>query len=477
MKPGPGWSRDLTALNEGAVSGGLRLRAATPAQVLGAGAWAYDIMTGLQGGDGGGAVYWRRSEDRSSTTDTYRATEINDLYFSVLSVPLWLELLHSPSWVFLLDLDLGSSAMKSARRIPQSPHAPPVFPRLRRRRRRDGFGVAARAIVRRSGSPDDPLAPKKPHFPAKAKSIIYLHMAGAPSTLDLFDYKPKLQRTQRQAVPRFVSQRTTIRVHQGQSQAARLRRTSSPNTANPGRKCRTSCRILATVADELCIVRSMYTEQFNHAPAQLFVHTGSPRLGRPSMGSWLSYGLGTREPQSAEFLRPRIRHGRARRRRVAVGQRLLADDPSGRSIAFAGRSGAVPVQPRRHGRQRPAPVARYAASAQPTSGRRRWRSRSCNAHRAIRTGVSNADQRTRGDGHCEGDERDPRNVRRQAGSESVRQQLSARPPAGGERCAFRAAVSLGLGQPRRIASPATCVTAWWTAARRRTSPSPRSSRI
>ena len=62
-----------------------------------------------------------------------------------------------------------------------------------------------------------------------------------------------------------------------------------------------SCRICTTVADELCIVRSMYTEQFNHAPAQLFVHTGSPRLGRPSMGSWLSYGLGTENHNLPSF--------------------------------------------------------------------------------------------------------------------------------------------------------------------------------
>src|SRR5204862_3757642 len=59
---------------------------------------------------------------------------------------------------------------------------------------------------------------------------------------------------------------------------------------------------LGTVADELCIIRSMYTDQFNHAPAQLFVHTGSARLGRPSMGSWLSYGLGTENRDLPSFV-------------------------------------------------------------------------------------------------------------------------------------------------------------------------------
>jgi hypothetical protein len=148
---------------------------------------------------------------------------------------------------------------------------------------------------------DDPLAPRKPHFAAKAKHIIYLHMAGAPSTLDLFDYKPKLNELNGKDCPQSY-----IR---GQQFAfitrAKPRLLGSPHKfAKHGKSGQVMSNILphlATVADDLCIIRSMHTDQFNHAPAQLFVHTGSPRLGRPGMGAWLSYGLGTANSNLPSF--------------------------------------------------------------------------------------------------------------------------------------------------------------------------------
>ncbi len=140
---------------------------------------------------------------------------------------------------------------------------------------------------------DDPLAPRRPHFPARAKNIIYLHMAGAPSTLDLFDYKPKLNELNGKECPEAY-----LRGQQFAFIANRKPKLlGSPHKfARHGKSGQEMSNVLphlATVADELCIVRSMHTDQFNHAPAQLFVHTGSPRLGRPGMGAWLSYGLGT----------------------------------------------------------------------------------------------------------------------------------------------------------------------------------------
>ena len=147
---------------------------------------------------------------------------------------------------------------------------------------------------------DDPLAPKKPHFAAKAKSIIYLHMAGAPSTLDLFDYKPKLQELTGKPCPDSYLQGQQFAFIKGHPKLL-----GTPHKfAKYGQSGQEMSEIvphLQTVADELCIVRSMYTEQFNHAPAQLFVHTGSPRLGRPSMGSWMSYGLGTENHNLPSF--------------------------------------------------------------------------------------------------------------------------------------------------------------------------------
>jgi hypothetical protein len=143
------------------------------------------------------------------------------------------------------------------------------------------------------GSPGaDPLAPKAGHFAGKAKHIIYLHMAGAPSTLDLFDYKPALNKLNGQPCPESY-----IRGQQFAFIKGTPKLLGSPHHfAKRGQSGQVMSDILphlATVADELCLIRSMHTDQFNHAPAQLFVHTGSPRLGRPGMGAWLSYGLGT----------------------------------------------------------------------------------------------------------------------------------------------------------------------------------------
>lgn len=148
---------------------------------------------------------------------------------------------------------------------------------------------------------DDPLAPKKPHFPARAKNVIYLHMAGAPSTLDLFDYKPKLNELNGKPCPESY-----IRGQQFAFIKGTPKLLGTPHQfAKRGKSGQEMSNILphlATVADEIAIVKSMYTDQFNHAPAQLFVHTGSPRLGRPGMGAWVSYGLGTENRNLPSFV-------------------------------------------------------------------------------------------------------------------------------------------------------------------------------
>lgn len=149
---------------------------------------------------------------------------------------------------------------------------------------------------------DNPMSPRPPHFAARAKRIIYLHMAGAPSTLDLFDNKPKLKELNGKPCPdsyirgqqfAFIKDKTPKLL-------------GSPHKfakyGQSGQEMSNILPHLSTVADELCIVRSMHTDQFNHAPAQLFVHTGSPRLGRPGMGAWLSYGLGTENQNLPSFV-------------------------------------------------------------------------------------------------------------------------------------------------------------------------------
>jgi hypothetical protein len=149
--------------------------------------------------------------------------------------------------------------------------------------------------------PENPLAPKKPHFPAKAKRIIYLHMAGSPSTLDLFDYKPKLIELNGQPCPDSY-----IRGQQFAFIKGTPKLLGTPHKFAKHGKCGAEISDqlphLAKICDDICIVKSMHTDQFNHAPAQLFVHTGSPRLGRPGMGAWLSYGLGTENKDLPSFV-------------------------------------------------------------------------------------------------------------------------------------------------------------------------------
>jgi hypothetical protein len=151
-------------------------------------------------------------------------------------------------------------------------------------------------------APDDPLRPAKPHFPARAKNIIYLHMAGAPSTLDLFDNKPKLVELNGQPCPEsYIRGQQFAFIKGGKPKLLGCPHKFAKH-GQSGQEMSAILPHLATVADELTIIRSMYTDQFNHAPAQLFVHTGSPRLGRPGMGAWLSYGLGTENHNLPSFV-------------------------------------------------------------------------------------------------------------------------------------------------------------------------------
>ncbi|MGA7413165.1 MAG: DUF1501 domain-containing protein, partial [Bryobacteraceae bacterium] len=139
---------------------------------------------------------------------------------------------------------------------------------------------------------NNPLSPKPPMFPAKAKSIIYLFMAGAPSQVDLFDFKPTLQKYDGQNVPqelmkgeRFAFIKGTPRLLGSPYEFAQF--------GNSGAQISELLPHLRTVADDITVVRSMHTTQFNHAPAQIFMNTGFQIIGRPSMGSWMTYGLGS----------------------------------------------------------------------------------------------------------------------------------------------------------------------------------------
>ncbi len=153
----------------------------------------------------------------------------------------------------------------------------------------------------RVADPASPFAARAPHFPARAKRVIFLFMAGAPSQLETFDNKPKLAELEGQPIPPSViaGQRYAFI----QPDAAVLGpRFKFSRHGQCGAELSEVMPHLAKVVDDIAIVRSVHTDLFNHAPAQLFVNTGSGVPGRPSMGSWLSYGLGSEAQDLPSFV-------------------------------------------------------------------------------------------------------------------------------------------------------------------------------
>jgi hypothetical protein len=157
----------------------------------------------------------------------------------------------------------------------------------------DGKLAAAPPVV-------SPLAPRQPHFAPRAKSVIYLFMAGGPSQLEMFDYKPKLMDYDSKPMPdefikgkRFAFMDTFAKEH---PKCLGSRREFA-RRGQSGTYVSECLPHLAGVVDDLAIVRSVQTNVFNHAPAKFFINTGSPQTGRPSMGAWVTYGLGS-ESQS-----------------------------------------------------------------------------------------------------------------------------------------------------------------------------------
>ncbi len=152
-----------------------------------------------------------------------------------------------------------------------------------------------------SSSLGNVLAPKQPHFPAKAKRVIHLFMAGAPSQLDLFDFKPELTKLAGKPLPasviagqRYAFIRPDAAVLGPQFAFARH--------GQSGAEISEMLPWLAKIADEICLVKSVKTDQFNHAPAQIFFNSGFSQPGRPSLGSWVLYGLGAETQELPAFV-------------------------------------------------------------------------------------------------------------------------------------------------------------------------------
>jgi hypothetical protein len=146
-----------------------------------------------------------------------------------------------------------------------------------------------------------PLAPRPPMFPGKARSVIYLHMAGAPSQLELFDYKPELQKLDGLDCPPSLLEGKRFAFIKGVPKMMGPQATFQ-QFGQSGTWVSDYLPHFSTIVDDVALIKSVTTDQFNHAPAQLMMHTGSPRLGRPSIGSWVTYGLGSENQNLPGFV-------------------------------------------------------------------------------------------------------------------------------------------------------------------------------
>jgi hypothetical protein len=150
-------------------------------------------------------------------------------------------------------------------------------------------------------APANPLAPKAAPFPAKAKRIIYLFMAGAPSHLELFDNKPELAKWDGKLPPAELLKGYRAAFINPNSKLLGPKFKFARH-GNSGAELSTLLPHLATVADDLTIIKSMNTDAFNHAPAQILMNTGAQQFGRPSMGAWVTYGLGSENSNLPAFV-------------------------------------------------------------------------------------------------------------------------------------------------------------------------------
>ncbi len=184
------------------------------------------------------------------------------------------------------------------------------FARIQSRRsffRTCGLGLETAALTHlltrdgRAAVRTDPLAPKRPHFAPKAKNVIFMFMEGAPSQIDLFDPKPELEKMHGQALPESLTRQLKLAFIK--PSAAVL---ASPRKFERYGKCGMELSDyipnIASCADDICLVRSMHTEAFNHHPGQLLLMTGSTQFGRPTFGAWTVYGLGSESENLPGFV-------------------------------------------------------------------------------------------------------------------------------------------------------------------------------
>ena len=289
-------------------------------------------------------------------------------------------------------------------------------------------------------------------LPRKAKRVIWLTMAGGPSQLETFDPKPGAGRDRRQADARESSRAgNSSPSSRGRSSSASGRMFRFRKYGENGTEISELFPHIGSVIDEICLVRSMTTEAINHDPAHMFMNTGSQIAGRPSMGAWVTYGLGSEAEDLPGFV-VLVSTGKGRSPQpIAARQWGSGFLPS--------RFQGVPVRGQGRGRALPArtPGACRASSRGPTSPRSTRSTPSttpwCTTPRSPRGSPStrwrsDAGQRPRADGHPRREPEDARALRLPAGRRLVRLELPARPPAGRARRAVHPALPPRLGPPQ-----------------------------
>lgn len=152
-----------------------------------------------------------------------------------------------------------------------------------------------------TGAKTATFIPGLPHFAPKAKNVIFMHMAGGPSHLELFDYKPELQRLDGKDTPQSLLQGKNFAFIKGTPKLLGPQ-SGFVQAGNSGTYVSDYLPRFANVIDEVTLLKAMHTDEFNHAPAQLLMQTGSPRLGKPSLGSWTVYGLGSENENLPGFV-------------------------------------------------------------------------------------------------------------------------------------------------------------------------------
>ena len=164
-----------------------------------------------------------------------------------------------------------------------------------------GVGLGAMAFRQLAAAATDPLAAKQPHFAPKAKAVIFLFMAGAPSHLEMFDNKPQLAKFDGTLPPADLLKGYRAAFINPNSKLLGPKFKFSKH-GQSGTELSELIPHTASIVDDLTLIKSMNTDAFNHAPAQILMNTGSQQFGRPSMGSWVTYGLGSESRDLPAFV-------------------------------------------------------------------------------------------------------------------------------------------------------------------------------